>query len=300
MKNINYKYEIFFIDLIDLIVKSTQEITTEYSKTNQIQSPSFSLIIKKAIDYINSLDTSCAMRKSKYHFLIIDQPYDLISCKVKFFNPVRYKNLDNYNEVIISLFCEVLKNYDSSFIIENLGFSELEDYIKDNKSSRKNLLISRDMLWASYISEATFWNNYSLTLNKKNFEKYYKFESIIEKIVLSKVLLGQTPQDPNLLVNKSIPKEVIFEIINKYKDFESFIKNFYLVKTDKIIYDSMKENYSLYKSNYQKVLAFLNYKYLEKKKILGSKNSSKIKLWYQILELPYEKWMRKKSAKEKK
>jgi hypothetical protein len=298
MKNINYKYQTFFIDLVDLIVKSTQEITTEYSQTNQVSSSSFSLIIKKCVDYINSLDTSCAMKKSKYHFIIINQPYHLISNKIKFFNPVRYKNLDNYNEVFISLLCEILKNYDDSFIIENLSLDELNEYINKNKSSRKNLLISRDMLWASYTTDKVFWNNYSLTLNKKSFLKYYKFDSTLDKIILSKVLLGQTPQDPNLLIGKILPKETISDLINLYNDFDAFISNTHTLKLEPSLNTVIKDNLSLYRSNYQKIRSLMQYTFLDKKKINASKNPFKIKLWYQILELPYEKWMRTNAKKK--
>lgn len=298
--NKQYKYKTFYIDLLDLLIKNTQEITTEYSKNLEITDNSFSLIAKKTLDYISHLREVCSLSNSKFYFILVEQSEEILVNKIKYFLDIKYKNLIDYNEVSINVIVEILKNYDDSFRVVSMPFEDVQSLVDTTKGNRRNLFISRDIIWSHFLGKHDYWSNYSLTLSYNAFEKHYGFLPEKDKIMLTKIFLGKTHIDPNLMPTPSIPKEDVRNLVNCFNNLTNLRLNMYKTGLSKEMLSLLESHLVSYKINQQKLKQNYSTSFVEHYKFNCRKNLEGLNLWYKILDMSIEKWMKIPKTRSKK
>jgi hypothetical protein len=263
----------------------------------------YSSVVQDSLDRIKQLKKQFGYNDSIIYCLF-DNPLSQINIR-KVLSEGRYKSSrDSDNkpkgfDKFLQLFMKVLEYYDNYFYICNLKTSEADDlvnpllnYIKLDKD-KLTLLISADLDWARGIDEDVHWFNYKNIYDIRTFRNDYKFSPFGEKIKIYKSIHGDASDCIKNAV-PHLPHKTLLDIVNAFDDLNEVFKNLHKIDCSDTWKNKILEAESKIKINYN-LVDYIDIDIpISRLLTKCNENIETLRLWYDILEIPYETRMKKK------
>ena len=200
-----------------------------------------SLAIKKALISIKKLQTDFGYIDSKL-YLLFDNPENVLTIRKVI--DENYKSHRLKKSVpkgiyeILSIFVEILKNYSDDYFIFKVPSLEADDLtyplLKSLPIDKKNkaIVISNDLDWARNLKENIDWWNYNKLYTVESFKKEYSFDPSRGKAIqIYKAIHGDTSDNIENVV-PYLPKEILFDIVNRFESIDDLFKNLWKKETN--------------------------------------------------------------------
>jgi len=291
---LNYKHLI--IDAQNLYWRSVLSSLKKCldSENNKIYSNS----IKNFIDRINELENKFGEKNCDI-YLLFDNPLSTINKRKTI--DVEYKHTREEKSVpknfykTLDMLQEILKVYKNNLYIIRYDGLEADDlvypvvqYINKEKNDYKKLVISADMDWARAIGidENIDWYNFVEVYNVNKFQEKYGFKPNGKKIQMYKALHGDNSDAiPNAV--PYLPKEILFDIVEKYDNIDSLLKDLWNTSYKQDWKLKIKEAESRIKINYR-LADYLIYKDLNNFIYICKEDLKLLRFYYTLHDIEFE------------
>lgn len=303
------KYKNLVIDTNNLFWRNFVHSTNTFKNSDDSNSELiFSNTILYGLNAIKTLIKDYGYDYSKIYCLF-DNPNSTINTR-RVISRGKYKHTRQKQTVpkqlykTLKVFSEILQQYSDNYIIiwsQSLEADDLtwhlKDYIRKENNNDSILYVSSDLDWARNIDDYGDWYNWGKLYNQEQFYKKYEFWPNSESIKMFKTIRGDNSDNIEPAV-PYLPIQIVLDIVRNYTSPDVL-----LAKLEETNYPSkwkkkIKENHLQIKINYQ-LVNFYPVEYdLEESMIRCKKNITQLRVWYKILGLPLESWMKTKKENE--
>jgi len=267
----------------------------------------YSSVLVNFLDRIKELKRQFLSENGKM-YLLFDNPTSTI--KLRKLIDESYKHSRTDKDVpkafwdTLFILQEVLKVYENDYIIVRADSCEADDLVVNvlKRCEGKSLLVSADLDWARSISKSSekevVWFNFHDQYTLEFFNMKYGFYPDGNKIKIYKAIRG----DKSDCIEASlphIPEATVIHLLENYGDVEDIIKN--VCKDDQVNSTwktRIKDNWQKLTMNYQ-LVDFIDVPDSEIKFIECTYVLSGLKIWYRMLDMPFEARMITEKSEKK-
>jgi hypothetical protein len=295
-------YEYLLIDAQNLYWRAVMSSLKKFlDEENQ---KVYSNSIKNFLDRLNEFKSEYATKNSKI-YLLFDNPLSVINKRktidVEYKHTREEKNVPKNFYKTLDVLQEILKNYaDDLYIVrwdgleaDDLVYPVLTD-INKNHTEVKKLIISADLDWARALGldDNCEWYNFVQMYNKYNFKDFYGFSPVGKNIQMYKAIHGDNSDSiPNAV--PYLPKEILLDIVDNYKNLEDLFSNLYKYPDSwKIKITEAKNRINI---NYQ-LADYIVYEGLDNFIFKCHENIKMLRFWFDLHDLEFETRMYEKSV----